>query len=271
MVKTFSFFIRFVVCLIIIPEFSWAASVALPVSSKIIGKPSEDLISPQGKHWDAGSATAWAKQGGDLSSLNPLPSKFWQDKKYALLDPSSGLPLPLLQERSLSYPEDGQIVLFKDFDNKAPFTFYAKVQNQKTGQYYRMAMSRYTQPMLLRSALMRKLGYFIPAPKYYEKLRVKFESKDQMERFLQRAQNESGSDFETRDWIGARDDQSFILTIESSTLEYTLPVYSNLNWGISLNDKNARQSSLIELMSRQRAYRAMIVPFVVTNIPESLG
>lgn len=245
-----------------------ASSLAIPRNTNTMGRPASDLIY-KNQILDPGEAAALGELNREqLSQLHPKNSKLWQNKRYEVRDSQ---PLIILNNKSLQYPSSA-LVQFMDHDSHMNSTYFARVRDpQNPMQTYRLAMSRYTHAMLMRTALMRKLGYYVPAPQFYTQLKVSFNSLSQIESFLERAAQYTGSNLDFRNWVRV-DRENLSITLSHATLEYTLPEYYNYQWGHAISSTNEGYiATLIELFNKERAYRALIVPMVLADIPESLN
>lgn len=232
-------------------------SIALPTKSFILKKPSSDLVF-NGGLLEVGEAAKLAESGFDISDLNPLENRMWQNNSYAVSDKNMD-----------QFPSSEEGVQFESFEAATKFTSLIRVRTSK--QVFRLGMSRYSQPMMMRAALLRKLGYFIPAPKYYHQIKIKFSSEEEKEKFINNAQLDTGSDFESRNWIseGSKSDHS--LYINSATLELMSNDYFDLQWGLAPNPDDPRQVPMVQRYSRHRAYRALIFPYSLVDVPESVN
>lgn len=229
------------------------ASVSLPIHT--IKEASSDLLDEQGKPIDPNQAAALARRGSDLSLLDPIPSKLWQNASYSAEDISPDL-----------FPPAGGTVRFiadEAVGNK--FTYLARVE--EGGRAYRLGISRFTHAVLFRAALLRKLGYYIPTPKHYQKLTVQFSSLEQLDKFLNTAQEDAG-DFESRKWAVVNK-ESLTVTLSSATLEPSVSDFFDIHWGFFPDPAYPRAAALLSQLSRFRPYRALIVPVVLTDIPET--
>lgn len=236
-----------------------AESVSLPL--KTLKKPSIDLISSSGQPLDAGQATALARQGVDLSDLNPAENKMWQNRSY-----------PATEGNSTAYPEALTGVRFLSEEAALPFTYMSRVQSQDNPQlFYRLSLSRYSHTTLMRAALLRKLGYFVPSPKYYRKLRVTFSSEGEKETFLKNSQESMISDFKSRGWVAEDNAQNHSVVFVDAVLEPAEAEYFDIQWGYAPDPNNPAQLPAVQRFSRYRAYRALIVPFSLVDVPESIN
>ncbi|MCM2278099.1 MAG: hypothetical protein NDJ89_08480 [Oligoflexia bacterium] len=230
----------------------------------VLRQPPSDLLTPDGKPIDPGQAISAALAGTDLSRLDPVPSKLWQNRSYS--------PGVTSEENSrFAYPKDGGTVLFVRAEASNVFTSMARVRNAESpGIAYRLGLSRNTHSMLLRTALMRTLGYYVPSPRFYSRLTVSFTSKEELENFARAAQEDVGVDLEKNGWLTARDPERLTLTFGNATLEPALAEYFDAHWAF-LPPATSRTLPMIRQLSRYRAYRALLIPLVLVDIDESIN
>ena len=103
---------------------------------------------------DSDIATKMAEDGFDLSTLEPAEGKFWQNSYYPLKDASMK-----------NYPQGDVGVHFQGFESTQGLpgtdTIFVR-SNENQNINLRLAISRYSQPMMMRAALLRRIGYFLP-------------------------------------------------------------------------------------------------------------
>jgi len=235
-------------------------NIAIPsASSQAIKKPASDLVK-DGQVLDVGEAARLAEDGMDLSNLNPVENKLWQNQVYSATDSADG-----------KYPDAQTGVQFLSFEASTKFSSMARVQSlEDPNQFYRLAISRFSQPMMMRAALLRKLGYFLPSPQYYKNLKVRFESEEAKKAFIEQSEMDAG-DFTSRGWILADRVQDHSLVLASSTLEQVSFDYFDANWGLAPNPDIPEQVASVQRFSRYRAFRALIFPYALVDVPESVN
>lgn len=236
-----------------------AESVSLPLKS--VKKPSSDLIDNSGVPLDVGQAAALAAKGQDLSAMNPAENKMWQNQVYSAVEDIPG-----------AYPAGPTGVKFLSEEAALPFTYMSRVQSQENPDlFYRLSLSRYTHTTLMRAALLRKLGYYVPSPKYYRNLRVFFASEEEKKTYLKNAQESMISDFDSRGWILENNTKNHSVVFSDAMLEPAVAEYFDVQWGYAPDPNNPDQLPAVQRYSRYRAYRALILPFVLVDVPESIN
>src|SRR5690554_1766490 len=133
--------------------------------------PAEDLIYGEALI-DSSQAMELAREGVDLSRLNPRPSNLWKDQK---LNPNN--------QSQLGLPEEGALLTFKEFKTSPSEIFRAVVAAGEEQLTLTASLDNHSN--ILRAGLLRLLGYDVDTPKYYKSLKVRFESKAEKDKFLE--------------------------------------------------------------------------------------
>lgn len=235
-------------------------SIPLPNKQNSIKKPASDLLK-DGKTLDVGEASALAQNGFDLSNLDPVENRMWQKDSYSISDANTR-----------SYPEAQSGVQFTSFEAATKFSSMMRVSSKANPNLsFRLGLSRYSQSVMMRAALLRKLGYFVPSPKYYKNLKISFASEEEKSTFLETAQLDIGVDFESRKWIASDNKADHSIVVASATLEIMSQDYFDIHWGLAPNPDDPGQVSLVQRFSRNRAYRSLIIPYALVDVPESVN
>jgi hypothetical protein len=255
------FFLFSLIFLSVFQSEAQSVSIPLPGQAGSIQKPASDLFDPKaGKVLDVGEAAKLAEQGLDLSNLNPTVSKMWQTK-----------PLALSNSSDLSYPPASRGVKFLGVEAATRYTVLARVQSvDNPNLFFRLGVSRLTQPMMMRAALLRRLGYPLPSPKNYSNLTIRFSSEEEKNAFVLEAEQNVG-DFATRGWVLSDNKQDHSLVLASSSLEIVSSEYFDLQWGLAPNPDYPEQLPIVQRFSRNRAYRALLIPYMLVDVPESVN
>ncbi len=238
----------------------YSKSVAIPLNT--VKKPATDLVGPGGQVLDVGEAAQLAQQGFDLSQLNPSDDRMWQNKKYAPAD----APIE-------KYPqaEEGVIYQSTEASRIEVFTHQSRVISKGLiNGFYRLTLSRLSHNTLMRAVLLRKLGYFIPSPVYYPKLRVYFKDEKQKNEYIGEVEKEAVIvDLKDRKWILEDNIQNHSLVLADLILESANPDYYDIANGTAPDPIYAQAA--VARLSRYRPYRALILPFTLVDIPESVN
>lgn len=252
--------IVFALCLMALSIAS-AESVSLPLNS--VKKPAADLIAGSGQAIDVGQAAAMAQKGTDLSLYNPADNKMWQDRTY-----------PATEEVAGAYPNGptGVKFLSEEAAIRKAFTYMSRVQSQEDPtKFYRFSLSRYSHTALMRAALLRKLGYYVASPKYYKNLRVFFNSEEEKQTFLTNAEQYMIVDLASRNWVIEDNKQNHSVVFSDAVLEPASDEYFDIHWGMAPDPNFPEQLAAVQRYSKYRAYRALILPFTLVDVPESIN
>ena len=153
-------------------------------------QPARDLLHPQtGRLLSPGEVISLSQQGVDTSTLTPLSHLIWQDTRYPLVDPLGP-----------KEPRADSVVKFVHSKATNRLTFQARVQYQ--GEYYRLSLTRLKHLVVMRAALLRSLGYYVPSPRYHnEPIHIEFSSLREMAQFYSSAQSATSVSFVDREWV----------------------------------------------------------------------
>lgn len=244
---------------------SWSqetGSVAIPL--KVIKKPAADLLGSNGSVLDVGEAAELAEKGYDLSLLNPQDNRLWQNKKY---DGQEGL------RGHYPAPEVGVRYLSTEAKNVDVFTHLSRVSAQdKPEVYYRLTLSRRSHNTLMRATLLRKLGYYLYNPIYYPKLRIYFENEEAKEDYIREVDsNAVVTNMREDKWILEDDKKNHSLLVADVMLEIPSPDYYDIANGTAPHPRNPEAVPALQRLSRYRAFRALVLPYVLLDIPESIN
>ena len=127
-----------------------------------------DLVDEEGKNLSFQDLDRIFRQTGDLSKLNPIENKFWQNKKYDAVDATLHAQMPT--------PEDGVVAKAEAVGSTPALGLLTiKVMTAKSPQKnYSLTFGLDTHSSLLKAALLRKIGYNQMSPRYYQSIQVKF-------------------------------------------------------------------------------------------------
>lgn len=249
------------VCLLFFCNFLvFADSVNIPI--KTIKKPAADL-NYQGRRLDPSEAAELMSKSIDISQLNPAENKFWQNKKYAVLDSIVN-----------QFPEGASGVNFQAIETLTVelLKVTVRVQDAKIkDRFYRLSISRYSPSFMMRAAMLRKLGYYIPVLKQYSNMKIRFKNEAEKELFLENMQRGMALDINDTPWITENNKSEHSIVLSDSVLETPSSDYYDLHWGTTPNPKDPALISIIELYSRNRAFRALIIPYVLVDLPETVN
>lgn len=262
-------------------------AVRIPLNT--FTKPAQDLISDQGRELSFSDLARLHTQGYDLSILQPVENKFWQNYSKTKFAKSkwSSQKLSAVDEQLHKTMPDSEAGVDFDADMGANrelglYSILVKPSSIKSSintQRYILTLGQQVHASLLRSALLRKLGYYQESPKFYKRIKLNFNSKEDKDNFVVTAFCENGpnetaidclsiapfkSEKKPNEYLSDAGEKS--LYVHGIYLEKMNPEVPSLFDGIVPTTGN-----LIPYFSQSRAYRSLIIPFAIADIGESLN
>jgi hypothetical protein len=232
---------------------AYSSTVLIPIESK--GAPAADLVY-EGRPLDRDEGISLMSRGIDLSRLDPIPNDIWDPK----------LSLEIVQNDSVhNYPnQDPAYPTTVSFDSPLPssqglFRSRVLVEDRAGLHPFQLMMGLTSHTSLARSALLRRLGYPVPTPKYYSQLTVRFKDLSGRNAFLDSLSD--GTLTARKRWIVYLPETTPEVTLQDVVLEpaqIEIPMY---HWGVI---------PAAHLKGR-RAVRALIVPLVLLDVQESIN
>ncbi|MBU6153607.1 MAG: hypothetical protein KGP28_04830 [Bdellovibrionales bacterium] len=193
----------------------------------------------------------------DSSTLEPQTSRVYRAES---LDPV-GIPDLPYPDPKASETDDSV-----DFGSMLPSTsglVRARVNLHSDPRVaFQMNLSLDAHSAMARNALLRRLGYLIPSPKYYSRLRITFSSFAERDRFLDRLSSDTLTS--RNRWLPAGyspDSNVPDLILQDLVLEPAQIEVPQLHWGILTP----------EVLNGRRSLRATLVPLTLLDIPESVN
>jgi len=246
------------------------ATVRIPL--KILAKPAYDLVDTDGKALSMAELKEQFDKKMDLSKINPLENKYWQNTDLTL---NTAIDKSLHQEM----PSQNEVLIFDSFVGAVrELGMYAiNVRGANNPSVvYGLKSGLHVHASLLKAALLRKIGIYQESPKYLQSIKLKFKDLIQMNDFIKRAfcvdeEDKEGNgclhgDLEKYGFLSQKNETDFSLMVHGSYLEKMNAEVPNLFDGITLANENT-----IALYAQYRAYRALIVPYVIADIRESIN
>jgi hypothetical protein len=247
-------------------------SIRIPL--KTFTKPAVDLLDASKKPLSFAEVTNLFQQGFDLSKLQPIENKYWQNQKYPAVDLKAQTQMP--QSETV-----GQIATVKYVQfigaNREQLLYSMTVQGPS--ENYILRLGGFIHTHLLRSALLNKLGFHQLSPKYYSKIKVEFKSTDEKQQFIKNAfcgnDNETVTDscLSVSPFLTDTNRRQFLSDAGESA------VYIH---GLYLEKQNSEVPSLmagatpadfndVPNFSQNRTYRGLLVPNILADFGESLN
>lgn len=247
-----------------------AQQVAVDIPLNTFLKPPTDLVNAEGKPMTSDDIVKAFNQTKDVSNFDPIENNIWQKKRFDAV----------YVKRVADMPKDDDTVVY-DADQFASATrilglYSATVSPlKKPEQKFGINFGLTVHASMLRAALLRKLGYFQQSPRYYKQLKMKFKDAKQMHLFIEKA-------FCPKDITEANIDCLFLDPIERKFITDINEEAATLNvHGAYLEYKDPQVKTLFDGLSPAplgpnsfegtRAYRALIIPFVLADLQESIN
>jgi hypothetical protein len=235
----------------------WSSAHATITACNVPLKESKSLpatdVTENGSSVDRARLLQQIKGGLDTSNLEPKPSDLYP-----------GIEQALIAYPNISFPEAGDTMIYVAEIPSTNGLVRAQVSNASNPDTsYLMGFSLDMHAALARNALMRKLGYAIPSPKWFANLKIKFASPSDRDNFLSDLAGDTATtglrwmDGTSADLNGG----NLIVSFHDIVLEENTRPTPPLHWGIlSAAD-----------VSATRSMRALIVPLTVLDILESVN
>ena len=231
-----------------------SSSCLVPVDEKQ-SSPAIDLIE-NGQSVDRDALMDQIKKGFDSSVLEPQTSDLY-----------SGVPQSFVQYANMPYPGDNDSLNFvKELGSASGLLFTRTTLASNPDIAYQLNFSIDTHPALARNALLRKLGYSIPSPKYYSKIKVFFSSLTQRNALIDDLATLVGDIPSYRFVVGGQAEiakNNLTMIFQDVVLEPAIIEVPQMHWGIF------EQDSTVDTLQSRRSLRALLVPLTLLDIPQS--
>lgn len=255
------------------------SSVRIPL--KTFTKPAIDLLDSNSKGLSFSEITSLYNQGFDLSKLQPIENKYWQNHKYEAVDNSAQKLMPQNETSAQDQNIAKNIATVKYIESigaNREQLLYSLIVKEHSENYI-LRLGGFIHTHLLRAALLNKLGYHQLSPKYYAKIKVQFADNTQKQDFLNNAfcandeQTVTASCLSVAPFLSETNHRQFVSDAGDSAL---------FIHGVYLEKQNSEIPSLmagatpadfndIVNFSQNRTYRGLLVPNVIADFGESLN
>ena len=224
---------------------AFAGSVAIPIHS--LQAPAADLLDENKNPIDRDEAAELESKGIDLSVYDPSESDAWQSKAYA---------------DNLAFPEEKAQVEFTENTSfiKGSTRIRVSVDLPNLGtQHYYLVIGLSNPFVIAEAATLRKTGFRVPLPKYYNNLTVNFPSVEKRERFLDSI-SDTTQTARTR-WTVDYKEKEQTVTLQGAILEPIQGDLFNFQWGALSPNR----------IKGHRALRSLIVPYSLFYLTEGIN
>jgi hypothetical protein len=213
-------------------------------------RPASDLYY-QGHLLLPDDAANLSRSGTHLENLNPDPTTTLWNDAYPIHLIASAKEQELAQTTTGKYLSDASAPM-----ESYKFTIQTKDANGQPITRTVM-LGRYVHNILLRKALLQKIGYVLPAIQYLPQMTVQFTDRVQRDVFISTLEEKTFSD--TKRWIVSQTDSSIIL--QDLVITEDQDIIYNLATGFLTS----------EIIRGRRLLSSLIAPFSLTYIPESVN
>jgi len=186
-----------------------------------------------------------------LADLDPAEDKgIWLNKLGGKLE-SDADKLPLFDMDSVDFVSEGwarlgsyRVTVNKSNENGVPLQ-------------YTVILSKNVHNYLIRKALLKKLGYIVPPVKHVKRLKVKFPTKKAKKEFIKNLSVNNAGSFDR--WILSESKKQVVLQ--------DIVVMEDQEFRLNL----AKGYVSADLFQGKRIYDSLIIPFSLTDVPESIN
>ncbi|MBC7465287.1 MAG: hypothetical protein H7256_04790, partial [Bdellovibrio sp.] len=255
---------------LMIGQLAFAGDPVVSIPLKTFINPTYDLVDQNGNNLNSSDLDALFRKGVDLSKFNPVENKYWQNKKLPAVDAKLSAEMPnatnaeVVFNQSLGAYREAQL-----------YSIYVAPKDN-LNIHYGLTFGLQIHSSLLKAALLRKVGVYQESPKYYKTIKVRFASAEEMNTFITTAFNVEGSKEDNIDYLSLEPFQRGIISdvnktdktliLHGSYLEKMNPEVPSLFDGLT-----PATSNNINLFAQSRAYRSLIIPYVLGDMGESLN
>lgn len=212
-----------------------------------------DLTDAQGRWLAPDQLNMMAKKGVDLSTLNPTNSDIWKNQKISKIN-YANYSLQLKERTEFKMVSNTPSVV-------GEYRFIVSLETQGQMLQYQVLIGKKAHNLLLRKALLEKLGYSVQNVQWLPQIRVRLNGHASLQGFLADIRNntEGSADRwvvnptqdESVDYVDLQD----VIVLPANALFYTL-------------ESGSIPSSIIQ---GRRVFNSLLVPFSLVDVPESVN
>ncbi|WP_413558057.1 hypothetical protein [Bdellovibrio sp. HCB209] len=217
------------------------------------GAQAVDVVGQHGQIMMPEDLTRALKSGVDISLLNPAPSDLWQDSAVKPLN-AADYTLGLQSGVSVDWVSNTPSVV-------GEYRFIIQVQVNGVIEQYQAVLGKKAHNILLRKAVLEKLGYQVQPVQWLSKMRVKLNGHASLMGFLTDIKNNTEgnpSRWVTNDTTNTSIDY---VDLQDVLVMPAVQTYYSLETG-------AIPPAVIQ---GRRVMNALLVPFQLVDVPESLN
>jgi len=210
--------------------------------------PATDLLY-EGKILLPHEAQALFNAGIDLATINPAESNLWKDEGFSddVVNDQD-----LLSGTNVNYVSS----VLSRIGN---FRFSVFKETTVGRKFYTLMLSKRIHNVLLRSALLSKLGYKIPPIEYLKTIKLEFSSTFEKENFINQLSQDTLGD--PQRWIKENQENSKELVLQ----DLIALGADNETYNLALGFVPA------SVIKGRRVFNSLLIPYALTNIPETVN
>lgn len=208
--------------------------------------PATDLVSSENEPLPVQILQDQRNRGHDISQYNPASSQLWTPAKAEIK------VLPISENDEVQFDSLSSSRL-------GNFRFNGYVQTADGRQAIQFNLSRTVHDILLRDALLRKLGYRLDPIKYLKKVRVKFNSSLEAEDFILQLRTKTAGAKE-RFVVGGSEAEAVLVLQDVVAVPAQFENYS-LAYG----------TIPAEIIAGRRVLNSLVIPYALVQMPESVN
>lgn len=224
-----------------------AVAGSIGVSIQSPGNAANDLLY-RGELLDRDEAIDLAKKSRvDLSQLDPQTNDAWTQA-----------PLPIDASARADLPSEGASLEYDSALSSVNNLFRVRVRDSE-GRQFRLTATLEAHAAIIRSALLRRLGYPVAFPKFYRSLTIRFVDAAARDRFLDQLSDRTLTARER--WVRQATEGSNTVELQGMVLENARIDVPPYHWGV-IPENHLRD---------RRALRALLTPLTLVDIPERIN
>ncbi len=262
------------IALMAFASFAKAQDNSVRIPLKTFTKPAADLLDQDSKPLSFAQITNLFQQGFDLSKLQPIENKYWQNKKYPAVDLKSQQSMPQVMSQS----ETATVQFVQGLSANREQLLYSLIV-QGSNENYILRLGGFIHTHLLRAALLNKLGYHQLSPMYYSKIKVQFKSAAEKKQFVDNAfcgnseNSVNDSCLSAEPFLTDTNHRQFLSEAGDTALYIHGAYLEKQNSEIPSLMAGATPADISDVanFSQNRTYRGLLVPNILADFGESLN
>ncbi len=228
---------------------AWAGTALVP-SAPLAKRPAADLVY-RGHTIDETEATRLVRAGFPIDTLHPEESILFTQRELPRIDPIAA-----------QGPSDGATLQYDSLLASPRGLFRASLDyTDAHGQVrpYTLTAALNAPSAVIRASILRRMGYPLANPKPLRTLKVRFSSVAARDEFIEKLSDRSLTS--RARWIKELPEGQPEVTLQGMVLEPGRITVQAVHWGLIP----------ASLQSSRRVYRALLMPFILADLPEKVN